>query len=380
MTNQFDDLFSMFEDSTIEKEETTLNKETKHELMVISSTDDSLLSRMKMLSSLNNNAPTVDAPFTFEKLSAQVDAQVKKAETDEKKQKVNQATKNSPAKAKEEDFDVNTDTIIRYFREIIPITNYFTLDEITNGIKKKKKDQTFEFKKIDGEMVRQRMEKDFPELVKDYTEMKYIGKNKNFIIPVTIAKKKGCTDEVKKEVESSNDDPASFKFPSKIPFKLLLEFINLARVYAAQKLEVRGDFYYNFDTESFLLHIPKQTVSYHLVTSDEEPGYFEIMQLEMRGHFVQLACEIHSHHVLQPYPSMIDDESERKPGMFYIIVGNFQEKYIPDIYIRTFVATGNKEWHERCKLTDVFYNDQTTLSFSGLPTDYQVKNITITDI
>ncbi|MDD1505528.1 hypothetical protein PVA17_22675 [Lysinibacillus sp. CNPSo 3705] len=379
MTNLFDDLFSMFEDSTTEKKETTPSKETKYEIMDIPDTEDSLLFRMKMLSSLNNNAPTVDAPSTFEELSANVDAQVQKAEADEKKKKENQATKKSPAKTKEEEFDINNDTIIRYFREIIPITNYFTLDEITNGIKIKKKDQTFEFKKIDGEMVRKRMEKDFPELVKDYTEMKYIGKDKNFVIPVTIAKKKGCTGEVKKEVESSKDEPASFKFPSKIPLKLLLEFINLARVYAEHKLEIRGEFYYNFDTNSFLLHIPKQTASYHSVTSDDETGYFEIMQLEKNGHYVQLACEIHSHHVLEAIPSKIDNESERKPGMFYIIVGNFQTNFMPDIHIRTFVSIDNKEWHEKCKLPDLFYNDKSSLSFCGLPTDYQVESITITD-
>ena len=113
-------------------------------------------------------------------------------------------------------------------------------------------------------------------------------------------------------MESSIDDPTSFKFPSKIPLKLLLQFINLARLYADFKLEVRGEFYYNFDTEEFLLHIPKQTVSPELVISDEEPGYFEVMQLETNGHFVQLACEIHSHHVYRPLPSSIDNASENR--------------------------------------------------------------------
>lgn len=265
-------------------------------------------------------------------------------------------------------------------RAVFPRTLFSMTRKLKNGIKKKRKDDTFEYKKIDGELVRQRMEKEFPELVKDYTEMKYIGKGKNFIIPVTITKKKGCSSEVKIKVESSLDDSTSFKFPSKIPFKLLLEFINLARVYAEHKLEVRGEFYYNFDTESFLLHIPKQIVSYHLVISNEEIGYFEIQQLEKNGQFVQLACEIHSHHVLRPLPSKIDNKNERKPGMFYIIVGNFHKSYLPEIYIRTFQSTEDIERHVKCDLTDIFFDDKTTVTFKGLPSDYQVNNLIINSI
>ncbi|MGE7843552.1 hypothetical protein ACQKNX_22585 [Lysinibacillus sp. NPDC093712] len=404
MTTQFDDLFSMFnekeDDSSIipnqETENTIditdvnssttskivvedeINKEKtgesvqdlKYEVMIIS--DNSVSNNC------SSSSTAKEPPTTFEELSAQLDAQVEKAEANEKLKKEN--SNSNPLKTKADDFDINQDTIIRYFRELIPITNYFTLDEITNGIKKKKKDYTFEFKKIDGEMVRQRMEKEFPELVKDYTEMKYIGKDKNFIIPVTIAKKKGCSSEVKIKVESSFDDSTSFIFPSKIPFKLLLEFINLARVYAEHKLEVRGEFYYNFDTDSFLLHIPKQTVSYHLVISNEETGYFEIQQLEKNGHFVQLACEIHSHHVLRPLPSNIDNQSERKPGMFYIIVGTFHKSYLPEIYIRTFQTIGDIEQHVQCELSDVFVDDKTTVTFKGLPSDYKMKNLIINNI
>lgn len=410
MTNSFDSLFTLFD---FQNEKTT-NKSTdnkvdikkdniveansehctpaistdtpnanQYELMIIPPQNMTsvygLIHKISIMEAENANSfkksELTTSATTFEKLSAQVDAQIQEAEAAEKANGT--TSKTNISKAKEDDFAINEETIIRYYKEIIPITNYFTLDEINNGIQKKKRDDTIEIKKIDGEMVRQRLEKEFPELVKDYTEMKYIGKNKNFIIPVTIAKKKGCKGEVRIGVESSIDDPTSFKFPSKIPLKLLLQFINLARVYADFKLEVRGEFYYNFDTEEFLLHIPKQTVSSELVISDEEPGYYEVMQLETNGHFVQLACEIHSHHVYRPLPSSIDNASERKPGMFYMIVGNFQKADFPEIYLRTFLSDGNNAWHESCELQTIFEDDHTPHTYNQLPTDINLKDIKV---
>ncbi|MCM3390542.1 hypothetical protein LG296_19710 (plasmid) [Ureibacillus chungkukjangi] len=182
-----------------------------------------------------SSQPQENALSLIEQLSQKGD------EAESEKEVAKQEKSSSLTKTPKNTFDVNESTIVRYYRELIPLTNYFTTEEIVEGVRLTKKDKTVELKKIDGEMVRQRLEKDFPEFVKGHTEMVYHGGNRNFIIPAVVAKRKGNLEEsVQEEVLSSNDD-TSFSFPTKIPFRLLNQFIALAKAFGELKLEVRAD-------------------------------------------------------------------------------------------------------------------------------------------
>lgn len=108
-------------------------------------------------------------------------------------------TSKSSSKKKEDEkdkFEVNLDTTIKYDGMAIPLTDYFTDDEITKGIATTDTKGKITHKKITGEDVRNRMEnsteedRGFPELVASYTEMVYI-KDKNMIRPIPTARKKG---------------------------------------------------------------------------------------------------------------------------------------------------------------------------------------------
>ncbi|WP_448193011.1 hypothetical protein, partial [Azospirillum sp. sgz301742] len=122
----------------------------------------------------------------------------KKAEELRKKVEAQREASSSQPAAKKVEikvvFEPNESTVIRYYGESIDILNYFTTEELAEGLLVKKKDAESERKPLDGELLRRRMEKDFPELVKDMTEMVYI-KDKNIVIPVMKAKKKGNCSE-----------------------------------------------------------------------------------------------------------------------------------------------------------------------------------------
>lgn len=231
-------------------------------------------------------------------------------------------TKVTNQKKKEEEFEVDSETVIRYFGESIPIQNYFTEEEISEGVLKKKKDGE-ERVKIDGEMLRKRMEKDYPELVKGMTEMVYI-KKKNMVVPVIKAKAKGnCT--VLKFKGITDPD-----FKVKIPFSVLRDFIAIAKIFAeAGPYEVHGDIYLSLSTGEYFLDFPKQKVSavWCEVTEDE------LSILERLGMDAVKVMEIHSHHTMRPIPSSRDNLSEIVPGMYYCIVGSFQKTF-PEITIR----------------------------------------------
>lgn len=231
------------------------------------------------------------------------------------------ATTGTEKKEKEKDlFEVNQDTVIRYFGESIEIISYFTSEELAEGLLIKKKDGETERRPLDGELLRKRMEKDFPELVKDMTEMVYL-KDKNIVIPVMKAKKKGnCR-------KTSSQEGVSFP----IPFKILSQFISLARLYAEQSLEIHADIYRS-TTGHFFLDVPAQRVhKYWCEVSESSADIAERVEDAIK------VLEIHSHHWMAPLPSTQDNESERLPGMIYAIIGGLQ-KPLPDITIRQFIS------------------------------------------
>lgn len=96
------------------------------------------------------------------------------------------STPSNSGKKREEPFEVNQETFIYHLGERISILNYFSDDELENGLYQKKEEK---YSKIKGDDVRKRLEKDYPDLVAAYTDMVYI-KQKNMVMAVPKAKKK----------------------------------------------------------------------------------------------------------------------------------------------------------------------------------------------
>ncbi|NRD81048.1 Mov34/MPN/PAD-1 family protein [Bacillus sp. BRMEA1] len=225
-------------------------------------------------------------------------------------------------------FEVDEQTTIKYFGLEIAITDYFTVEELTDGIPTQKKDGESEMKKVDEESLRKRMEKDFAELVAGMTTMVFI-KKKNIVLPIIQAKKKGANLEDCNMEEESKDSSFSTR---KIPFSLLAEFISIAKHFSDEHgTEVHGDVYLDFDEEEFFMMIPEQTVHKYWADPTEDSLVTAMKLIDKR--FVKV-LEIHSHHTMSPFPSSQDDESERSP-ILYAIVGNI-DHFFPEITCRTF--------------------------------------------
>ncbi|MEK5071658.1 hypothetical protein [Sporosarcina sp. FSL K6-1508] len=222
-----------------------------------------------------------------------------------------------------ETFTPNEDTIIRYYGETFEITSFLTSEELAEGFLVKKNDET-ERIPLEPEMLRKRMEKEFPELVKAHTEIIFL-KDKNIIIPTMKAKKKGNCENV---LSSDSTSP----FLSKIPFSILQEFISLSKIYGELSLEVHGDIYYCIQKHEYFLDIPKQSV--HRLWAEVTEESLSIVE---RVQDAIKVLEIHSHHSMRPLPSPQDDESERVPGMHYAIVG-YIHHYLPEVFLRQFVS------------------------------------------
>ncbi len=261
-----------------------------------------------------------------ERKAKQAELQKQAKEASEKARE--NAEKKAAEKKEEEKFDVNENTIIRHFGESIEITAYFTPEELAEGLLVKKKEGEPERKPLEPEMLRKRMEKDYPELVKSHTEVVFL-KEKNIILLPMKAKKKGnCREE---ELIHSSSLLFS-KLNKPIPFSVLRDFIAIARIYGEMKLEVHADIYYNPGNESFFLDIPRQVVHPYWVEVTEDAA-----SLVARVEDSFKVLEIHSHHFMSPSPSAQDNLSERVPGMLYAIVGRTQD-FFPDISVREFIS------------------------------------------
>lgn len=237
----------------------------------------------------------------------------------------NKTKASKPATKAEVPFTPNEDTVIRYYGESFAITSYFTPEELAEGLLVKKKDDETERKPLTEELLRKRMEKDFPELVKDFTEIIYL-KDKNIVVPTMKAKKKGNCGEV---LSSDSTSPFSIK----IPFAILRDFIALAKLYGKPRLEVHGDIYFKPSDRSYFLDIPEQRIHcYWTEVTESSYSIAERIQLDA----IKVA-EIHSHHEMRPLPSVQDNESERIPGMHYIIVGH-TDRFFPEVFLRQFIS------------------------------------------
>lgn len=247
---------------------------------------------------------------------------------------------------------VNLETVIRFSSMNYPLTDYFTEEEITNGILvavEEVKDQespspddtetsesvnTDKLVKITTENLRSKMERDFPELVKDLTHIAFV-KEKNLIVVMNAAGKKGASASISKAPIYWEDGLLFYSNNNnhvRIPESILRQFIAIARGFSDEyKVEVHGDVYYNSEKDSFHLHIPPQTAGSIFVEPD-----MGSMSLEELVHLsdMQKVLEIHSHHIMRAYPSQTDDQSERLQ-IYYAIVGRI-DQLSPQIYTRTF--------------------------------------------
>lgn len=318
-----------------------------------------------------------DPADIFGALSLEASKQDEKALNDEKKKgaaalKSKSTTKKDVTTKKEEDFsNVNVETIIRIGRDQIPLLDYFSVEEITQGIPNKVKDgEEQTYRKLTGEDVRARLEKSgFVEFVKDYTKMIFLeGNGRNFILPMTVAKVKGNIMPISQEEGLSTEStPSLLEATEKsIPYALYQYFVNLAKHFSVYNLEVRGEFYYNYDLELFHLHIPCQTVHEYWVEKNEPDDTFISKMLMDEGQYCELVCEIHSHHHFAPNPSSLDNESERRPRMTYAIVGNIALDDEADMTARKFNLD---ETYTQLQFSDIFDMDSPSYSAHNIDTD-----------
>ncbi|MFD1736261.1 hypothetical protein ACFSCX_06740 [Bacillus salitolerans] len=275
------------------------------------------------------------------------------------------STKKKQEVKKEEPFEVNHETFIFHLGQQIPIQDYFSTEEIEQGLPSKKKDsEDVEFKKIDGNEVRKRLEKDYPDLLPAYTDMVYI-KQKNMIMPVPKAKKKGLSIDCINIESSSSLQEGSF--PSeRVPFSLLREFIAISKHFEHFPSEVHADIYYDRATKEFFMDIPQQVAHTYWVERTEEPMVTAMKLMDRQ--FMKVG-EIHSHHRMKPVPSSLDDESERQGGVFYAIVGKV-ESFFPSITVRVFDPSS--EQHINLSPFLIFEDP-----FKDVPTEYDLTVVEV---
>jgi len=303
-----------------------------------------------------------------EKLKRQ--EEMRKRQEELKKNAEANPSSSKPAVKKEEPFEVNHDTFIYHLGQHLAITDYFSTEEIENGLPSKKKTSDGEdngeetaYKKITGEDVRKRLEKDFPDLVAAYTDMVYI-KQKNMVMAVPKAKKKGLNQDC---IQNPSASAGGFVVPSKIPFGILQDFIALSKQFQEKYgTELHGDIYLNLETKEFFMDIPHQIALRTTVERNEDPYVTAQKLLDIP--FMKV-MEIHSHHEWAPIPSMTDDQNERQGSMLYAIVGKVHQ-FFPEVTVRYF----NTVLQEHIPLNPfkVFENP-----FTSVPSQYDVSVVEV---
>ncbi|RKJ73744.1 hypothetical protein D7X33_20210 [Butyricicoccus sp. 1XD8-22] len=282
-----------------------------------------------------NNANSNEMVTDFS--DSDVSEQEKKLEEEENKNSIaNKVAASKTAKTEEKDkFAPNEFTIIRYYGQDIPVTQYLTPEELAEGLPVKKNGSE-ERKPVTAEDLRKRMEKEHPELVSSHTELLFIEKKgASYIVPTIKAKKKGAE-------PVSNDADSAFPL---IPYSILGQFIELAKLFAEQHYEVHADIYFNLETRTYTLDVPGQLVHQYWceVTEDTRDVIQRIGLSSVK------VAEIHSHHYMRPIPSSQDNASETVPKIKYIIVGNIGDFY-PSITARTY---NGQNW-DKLNIANVF--------------------------
>lgn len=250
----------------------------------------------------------------------------RKREEEERRKMLEESKKNlantntTAAKKQEEDkLEIQVDTQFYHLGEYIPILNYVSEDEILNGVRKKKKGEEV-LEPLTSEELRKRLEADYPDLVKGYTEIVYV-KKKNLVIAVSRAKKKGLYSDCPK-----GQSPTL----PKIPFSILQEFCSFAwQVYLKKNSECHADVYYDYDKNDYFIDFPEQIAN--AVNVEVVEDAISMAERLSTRRFRKI-MEIHSHHRMSPHPSTTDDMNERGPYL-YAIVGNMLD-FFPSITLR----------------------------------------------
>ncbi|PEB54531.1 hypothetical protein COO03_04610 [Bacillus sp. AFS098217] len=309
--------------------------------------------------------------FDMDKEIEETTAPVKKTATQqatdkkiEKKEKAKAKDKNSNKATTKKATDcldkINAETVVRHpvFGDI-PLTDWFTEEEITQGIAEQKDDST-EVRKIVGEDIRKKLEQRYPSFVKDLTVIKH-DEDTNALIPILTVGPKGASTT---EGQSIIDCPFSFAaweyhlLPGgKIPRVLLMDFITIAQgISRKYKCEVHSDIYFSKE-KGYFMNFPKQKISWDVVIPEVNVD----MQLT-----AMKVMEIHSHHRFSAKPSDLDDRSERA-FILYGIIGRIEDVF-PEFYVRTCVA-GN---HYRIDASLIFAGEY---NLKGISQNYDLSGI-----
>lgn len=222
-----------------------------------------------------------------------------------------------------DEFKINIDSIVKYAGQEVPVSRYFTSEQIEKGLSRTIKGEK-KFVPIDEKELVKKLNDDFAELMPALTSLVYYSKQ-NIVIPVLQARAKGAEKE-------SIEDSFSKSTVKRIPFQLIQDFITIARQFSDQhNTEIHADIYYDYDRDSFFMDFPKQLVHKYWVKQKES-------SIETAEKFIDLryrkVMEIHSHNTMAAIPSMQDNQSERSP-ILYAIVGRI-DRFFPEIFLRTY--------------------------------------------
>lgn len=228
---------------------------------------------------------TIDlfAMFDMTKEVEEVKVETKKVtkQAAEKKEKKKAAPKQAAKSTKPTQTDcpdeIDVQTVVRHPAfEDIPLTEWFTEEELTQGIPVHKGD-SIDVKKLTFEDIRVKLEERHPSFVKDLTKWAF-DKDTNSLHPIIQAGKKGGT---------ITDCPFPFEklLPGgKIQRGLLMDFIAIAqRISALHKCEIHADIYWT--GQSYIMDFPEQVIHPYWV----EPETDVSMQIKY-----QKVMEIHS--------------------------------------------------------------------------------------
>lgn len=241
-----------------------------------------------------------------------------------------------------DDFKLKANTTIKYAGQEVPVSRYFSIEQIEKGLERKKKGEVITEPINEKDLIK-KLNDDFAELMPQLTSLVFYSKQ-NIVIPVLQARTKGANIDNK---ESSSEE-GSFSSPMRIPFRLLQDFIIIARSFSDRYgTEIHADIYYDYDQADFFMDFPKQKVHEFWATPTETAAETAFKFIERRYRKVM---EIHSHHKMSPTPSTTDNQSERSPIM-YAIVGHITN-FFPDITVRTF--NPHSECHIPLMLDQVF--------------------------
>lgn len=136
-----------------------------------------------------------------------------------------------------DEFKLKPDTIVKYAGQEVPVSRYFTAEQLTKGLEKKVKGETKVEPIAEKDLVK-KLNDDFAELMPDLTSLVYYEKQ-NIVIPVLQARTKGADDVLTKLVFSSEN---TFSEKIRVPFQILADFISVARQFSINyETEIHAD-------------------------------------------------------------------------------------------------------------------------------------------